>query len=255
MLFSRFLRPRAILNRHVTEVGWLLQTDHARFLWDAPRPLKRIDTPPQHAKSVAFCPAVIDQENRLFEVTCPFDLQLRIQINENGEASLNDTAGDESGINPRSLSQLSIISQRRQWKHPDRPLVQLKTPYTFIADEQVYLSQMPPFLSYKNPQWPGVVIGGRIPIHIWPRPLSWAFEWHDISQRLIIRRGEPWFYVRFETKDASRHVRLIEAELTPKLKSYFAGINGVVNYMNGTFSLFATAQARRPKQLLVKVKR
>jgi hypothetical protein len=114
---------------------------------------------------------------------------------------------------------------------------------------------MPPFLCYKNPQWPGVVIGGRVPIHIWPRPLSWAFEWYDISKDLMIKRGEPWFYLRFETTDANRHVRLVEADLTPELRTYFAGINGVVNYVNGTYSLFGTAQARRPKQLLVKVQR
>ena len=71
------------------------------------------------------------------------------------------------------------------------------------------------------------------------------------SRDLILRRGEPWFYVRFETEDPSRPVRLIEAEMTPQLKEYVGGLNAVTNYVNRTFSLFSTARERRPKRLLV----
>ena len=71
------------------------------------------------------------------------------------------------------------------------------------------------------------------------------------SRNLILRRGEPWFYVRFETEDPSRPVRLIEAEMTPQLKEYVGGLNAVTNYVNRTFSLFSTARERRPKRLLV----
>jgi hypothetical protein len=255
MFFSRLWNGNGISRKHVVEVGWVLQTDHARFIWDTPRLLKRQDGTPEHAKSVVYCPAVIDQESRLFEVACPFDLHLRMRCNEAGEATLIDVAGDQSGMTPRSLMQLTVLSQRKQWRHPDRPILQFKTPYTFIADEPVFLSQMPPFLTYRDPPWPGIVIGGRIPIHVWPRPLSWAFEWHDVTKDFVLQRGQPWFYIRFETMDASRHVRLVEAELTAELRNYFAGINGVTNYTNGTFSLFQTAQARRPKQLLVKARR
>src|SRR5262245_15276755 len=95
------------------------------------------------------------------------------------------------------------------------------------------------------------MIGGRLPIHIWPRHMMWAFEWMDPSQDLILRRGEPWFYVRFETQDPSRPVRLIEAEMTPELREHLNGLTGVTNYVNRTFSLFGTARERRPKTLLV----
>jgi hypothetical protein len=95
------------------------------------------------------------------------------------------------------------------------------------------------------------MIGGRFPIHIWPRALMWAFEWYDAKQDLVLRRGEPWFYVRFESQDPSRPVRLVEAEMTPQLKEFLKGVTSVTNYMNRTFSLFATARARRPKRLLV----
>ena len=62
-----------------------------------------------------------------------------------------------------------------------------------------------------------MLIGGRLPIHIWPRQMMWAFEWFEPSKPLTLRRGEPWFYVRFETFDPTRPVRLFEAEMTPEL--------------------------------------
>jgi hypothetical protein len=253
-LFPKLGKSGAPGHKNVVEVGWLLQTDHASFIWNAPRPFKRTEAPLPHAKSVALCPAVIDHETRLFEVTCPFDLHLRVTLGQNGEAVLTDAAGHESGMTPRTLNQLVFISPREQWRHPKRPILQLKTPYTFIADEAVFMTQMPPFLHYHRPRWPGLMIGGRIGIHIWPRSLSWAFEWHDVEADLLMTRGEPWFYVRFETQEGS-HIRLVEAELTAQLTKYLAGINGVVNYVNGTFSLFGNAQQRRPERLLVKVQR
>jgi hypothetical protein len=81
--------------------------------------------------------------------------------------------------------------------------------------------------------------------------MMWAFEWYDTSKELVLRRGEPWFYVRFETEDPSRPVRLIEAEMTPALEEYAAGAFAVTNYVNRTFSLFNTARERRPEKLLV----
>ena len=125
----------------------------------------------------------------------------------------------------------------------------------FVADEPVWLTQMPPFYARPNPAWPGLMIGGRFPIHIWPRELVWAFEWHDIKSDLIIRRGDPWFYVSFETEDPSGRVRLAEGTMTEELRAYTNGMRGVTNFVSRTFSLFNTAQLRRPKSLLVLKKR
>src|SRR5215213_2111521 len=85
--------------------------------------------------------------------------------------------------------------------------------------------------------------------------LMWAFEWHDPKQDLVLKRGEPWFYVRFETEDPSRPVKLVEAERTPEVKEYLGGLSAVANYVNRTFSLFSTARERRPKTLLTPKRR
>ena len=66
----------------------------------------------------------------------------------------------------------------------------------------------------------------------------------------MLNRGDPWFNVRFVTHDPSRPVRVFEAEMTPKLCEHIKGRSAVANYVKGTFSLFKTADARRPPTLL-----
>ena len=45
-------------------------------------------------------------------------------------------------------------------------------------------------------------------------------------------------------------MRLFEAELTPEFRDYKNGLSAVANYVNRTYSLFKTAESRRPKTLL-----
>ncbi len=238
----------------IVDVGWVLDTDRAGFIWEGPRKLTRPTGRTTHAKGVSVCPAVIDHEARIFEVPCPVDINLRWAPNgeEPAFVTLNK---DMSTIRPKHLNQLFVIVNKKEWRDPSRPIIQFMTPYVFVADEAVTINQLPPFYHYPAGQWPGLLIGGRFPIDVWPRGLTWAFEWYDTSKDLIIKRGEPWFYAIFETPDPSRKVRLIEAENTPELKEYTAGIKGVTNFVSRTFSLFNVAKSRRPKTLLVPKKR
>lgn len=111
---------------------------------------------------------------------------------------------------------------------------------------------MAPSQFFPEHRLPGLMVEGRLPIHLWPRQMMWAFEWYDTRQPLILKRGEPWFYVRFEAEDPTRPFRLVEAELTPQLRDYLRGLTAVSNYVNRTFSLFKIAERRRPKTLLVR---
>jgi hypothetical protein len=240
-----------------TEVGWLVDADHAGFIWDAPTRVRTgAAEGPRHAKSVAACPAVIDFEARHFAVPCPITARLKMTIDPNtGEAAVANAAGDQSPIRSKSLGDMVKRVAAKEWRHPARPIIQIVTPYVFLSDDAVTMSQTPPFGHFSRDQLPGVMIGGRFPIDVWPRHLMWAFEWHDLDRELVLTRGAPWFYVSFETGDPSRQVRLIEAERTPALQEYMSGLRSVTNYVNRTFSLFATARARRPAALLVKMKK
>lgn len=246
----RWLANRKKQARSV-DVGWVIDpAREATFIWDAPRKLARPGARTTHAKGISNCPAVTDHESRLIEVLCPIDIKLRFLRDAQGNPSMAGIDGEQSTIRPQQFSQMVMAVHPSEWRHPDRPLIQVMTPLLFVADEPVWMSQLPAFYHRASPPLPGVMLGGRFPIHIWPRELVWAFEWHDTSSDLIIRRGDPWFYVSFETDDPSRHVRLVEAEMTEPLKAYTNGMRGVTNYVSRTFTLFNTARSRRPKSLL-----
>ncbi len=254
---KRFLRPEpsADAKPRAVEVGWLLDTDKAGFIWEAPRRLSRTEPPPAHAKAVSYCPAVLDHEAKMFEVPCPIDCKLGFKLDDKGQPVLVNLEGDQSTIRGKHLNQMLAVVNRREWRHPDRPVIQFITPYVFLADEPVWMQQLPPITHYRPDPWPGVLIGGRLPIHVWPRQMMWAMEWFEPKKPLELKRGEPWFNVRFETHDPSRPVRLFEAEMTPELREYSRGMGAVANYVNRTYSLFKTAETRRPTTLLKKKER
>lgn len=245
----------AAKRRRVVEVGWIIDADKAGFIYEAPRPFQRNAPKPPSTKSVGVCPAVVDFEARIVEVACPFDIHIRMGRTDKGDLQLQYPRPNESASNPQYIAKLIHTHQPTEWREPNKPVLQIKTPYRFVADETVYINQLPPFYHFRQPPLPGVMIGGRFPIHDWPRILMWAFEWFDPTQDLILRRGEPWFCVRFETEDPSRQIRLVEATMTPELERHLKGMETVTQYVSRTFSLFPVAHARRPKQLLTKTKR
>jgi len=85
--------------------------------------------------------------------------------------------------------------------------------------------------------------------------LMWAFEWHEPEKPIKIKRGDPLFYMGFETQSPERPITVTETELTPELNDYMELISGAANYMNQTFSLFEAAEERRPETLLKPVAR
>ena len=236
-------------------VGWFLNNVKSAIIYEAPRRVRSAELSAKHAKSASRCPAVLALEARLFEICCPIDVALGFERGEDGKALLRVLGGDKSNIRASRLGEFIHLTKEPEWRHPERPMLQLALPYTFVSDAPVYLNQLAPFLHYRDDPLPGTIFAGRFPIHVWPRPLMWAFEWHDISKPLVLRRGEPLFYAQFETVPQDRPIVLVEAEKTPELMEYLDMIAGTVNYVSQTFSMFRTAEERRPTHLLTPRKR
>jgi len=236
-------------------VGWILKNTPKSVVYDPPQRVRSIEMSRTHAKSASRCPAIINLESRYFEIPCPFDLNLGFIRNTKGQVGLKNLAGEKSPIRKNKIGEVMHVVNEAEWRYKDRPTIQMKLPYLFISDEPVYLSQIAPFMHYPQTRLPGTIFGGRFPINVWPRSLMWAFEWHDVKAPLVLKRGDPLFYVQLETAPQNRAVRLIEAEQTPELKEYLDMISGAVEYVNQTFSLFEKAEARRPETLVKAVMR
>ncbi len=232
------------------QVGWFLTSDDRGVLFDPPERLTSRQTNTGHSKSASRCPAVIQMESRYFVIKAPYDLQIGFARDKDGRAVLVDRSGGAGSVRRSKQGQIITLVNESEWRYPDRPTVQVGLPYCFIADETLYLTQIGPFAHYRPDPLPGTIFGGRFPVNVWPRPLMWAFEWHDTTKDIILRRGEPLFYCHFEGVGPERPIQLVEAERTPELEAYMAKISGVVNYVNQTFSLFKAAEGMRPERLL-----
>lgn len=231
-------------------VGWFLSSDKGAVMYDPPERVLFRQTNKAHAKSASRCPAVVQLESRYFMIKCPFDMQIGFTRDAKGKATLVNRLGTASPVRASKLADLLTLVAESEWRYPDRPTVQLALPYTFICDEMCYITQLAAFAHYRKDPLPGTIFGGRFPLNIWPRPLMWAFEWHEPEKDIILRRGEPLYYCQFEGDDPSRAVQVVEAERTPELAAYMEKISGVVNYVNQSFGLFKAAEAMRPTKLL-----
>lgn len=236
-------------------VGWLLEDSKAGIVFDPPERVRSVEMNKAHAKSASRCPAVINLESRYFVIKCPFELHLKFVRDDNGRPGVRNMLGDRSPVRGKKLSQHLHMTAEEEWRYKDRPTLQLSLPYLFVADDPVYMSQVAPFMHYRKEPLPGTIFGGRFPINLWPRPLMWAFEWHEPEKDIRLNRGEPLFYALFETEPQDRPVQVIEAEATPELREYLDLISSTVNYVNQTFSLFKAAEERRPKQLVMAKRR
>jgi hypothetical protein len=245
-----FDRPEDGPKSGPVQVGWFLTSDKGAVLYDPPERVSFRQTNRAHAKSAARCPGVIQLESRYFMVKCPFDIHIGFGRDAKGKPQLINRAGGASPIRANKLGEVLTLVSETEWRYPDRPTIQLALPYCFIADETVYVTQLSAFMHYRRDPLPGTIFGGRFPLNIWPRPLMWAFEWHEPEKDIVLKRGEPLFYVQFEAEGPDRAIQVIEAERTEALKAYMDQIGGVVNYVNQTFGLFRAAEALRPKRLL-----
>ncbi|MFN3232902.1 MAG: hypothetical protein ACE363_12210 [Alphaproteobacteria bacterium] len=235
-------------GKQPVKIGWIVDAPRASFLYSEPKAVKAQRSIPLSARAVQACPAINEIERRLFEVPFPFDLHLSYE--RDGDDHNLFAVPEGTRLDDELVPHHVFLMKPEHWRAPTSPVIQIRAPYVFVADERVYINQLPPFLDRRSARWPGIMTAGRFPIDVWPRILSWGFEWTNPEEDLVFRRGDPWFYVQFETEHPDQRVELVPAENTPELQEYRRGLSDVVKYTSNTFSLFDTAQMRRPAQLL-----
>lgn len=236
-------------SKHI-EVGWFIDEVQGKFVFPKPEPLFKARAKALSGRSVQACPAINELERDYFVLKNPFDLRLRCIRNKDSY----DLHVVEQGtrIDHDLVSQFVYLMEPNLWRHEAVPVIQIKIPYFFITDAPCYMTMLAPYMSRNIVDWPGLFIGGRLPICIWPRSLNWAFEWTNLNNDLILKRGHDLCYLYFESDSLRTKASMHEIEYTKELEEYRRGIASVPKFMSNTFSLFETAIERRPKQLMRK---
>ena len=235
------------------QVGWLFASDLSAVVYFPP---ERLEWPPENAVSrgAADCPAIADLGRHYYVIRSPFTLHLRCTHFVPGAEFFYDVSpldGGDKVLTGATLSKVLAVMPPTIWESPNYPTLQLHLPYTFVSDESVYIEQLPAFYSPVSSQWPIMLYGGRFPIDIWPRQLNFSFQWVDLTRPLLIRRGDPLFYVRFFPEERDRKIQLLEALRTRELESFMASVRDVTAVVSRSFSLFSRAAEMRPKRLVV----
>ncbi|MEO1776741.1 MAG: hypothetical protein AAFS07_17515 [Pseudomonadota bacterium] len=230
------------------DIGYCLADPSAGFAFQPPRSVVSTRSRPLGPRAVQNCPAVNQIERQLIEIPSPIALRLRLE----GQGQNLQMRVDPTGTFAKGdvLRRMLRLEPPPRWRQPDRPVVRLSIPFFFVTDEPCMASMMPPFMHEGMRRWPGVGIGGRWPVTIWPQTIDWALEWDMPQGELVLRQGEPLAYVMFEFDDPNKRPRLVEADLTPELSEYRAGMDGVHHITDDIEGLWQAAAERRPERLL-----
>lgn len=231
------------MSERAESIHWGLMPSEASHIFFDPVRRSERHSKPASIKGVQACPAVQTSLSRSFMIRCPFDLRLRLVERPGGVPHVHMIEA-QSSVNAAKISRMMSLMPQGEWRNNDFPVLQIATPYVFISESVAFVSQRyPSDAAGSGGVWR--LIEGRFPIHLWRRPLSWAIEWINKKDDLILRRGDPWFNVDFEISNPSHPILLNRKELTDDIKADIFASKDVSSYVHGTFSLFKTAHERR----------
>jgi len=216
-------------------IYWSLLEREAGAIYFAPASSLDRKQKSRSNSSVLSCPAVLASRQRTYVVCCPFDLRLRLVGNLDKPAVHIIDKG--TSIAPDKLKGMFTLMPNVDWINPSVPVFQIATPYIFFSEQKTYLTQRHPY-GLIGKDLPHRVVEGRFPISSWKRPLSWACEWVRTENDFIMKRGEPWFDITFETNDAAKPVKLENYAMTEQLSKEILKNSEVTGYVRGTFTLF-----------------
>jgi hypothetical protein len=188
------------------------------------------------------CPAFSDHFKNIYLIRSPVDIKIIFKKEENGNGFLTIEPQNQVFFN-------SYIQPRGNQAGKDDPfLMSIYFTYLFVADDDCLLEQMPAIFYGDEILNKIRLIPGSFNIHRWYRVLDFAFEVKDISQPLIINRGDPLFYIRFNAglnKKVTLKNKKFDEDVYEALKSC---INTKIGSPNKALNfLYKLAERVKPK--------
>lgn len=152
---------------------------------------------PLHSKT-SLCPA-LKKNKDWWVIKAPYTYHLKNSFLENGESSV--TLLPRSSFRNDVFDKIVIIEPKSAWNRKNTPVIQFQLYLTFWTKEKdIEIEAFPAFMSHKLNKQPLVSIYGSYPISDWMRPLNFAFDWVEPDKEILIERGDPLLYVKFNKK-------------------------------------------------------
>jgi hypothetical protein len=197
------------------------------------------------------CPSVRSYFENIFQVKSPFSLQLRLTKSSEGYSF--QPVYPFTTLSESKFLEFLIIEPVDSWRNSYIPAIQFPSPYVFFTDVPATIEQFTPTLANSSSMnWR--VIPGKFNIYDWQRPLNWAIEWDTRQGDLIIRTGEPLYFVKFtELSSNSNEVELVNEPLTEIIQERLRLSRGITGIRKSTLPLMKkTGETRAGKKLISK---
>lgn len=231
------------------DIGYCLTDPAGGFAFRPPQTVFSTRDRPLGTRAIQNCPAVNAIERHLVEIPSP--VGIRLVLEEEGGEPVLGVIEQGTFVEPQHIAEMIALEPRERWRHESRPVLQMTLPWFFVTDTPCMINLVPPFLAAGPRRWPGTMVAARWPLTIWPRTLTWGFEWDRPDRELTLKQGEPLAYALFEFNKPDARPRLVEAELTPELAEYRRQMANVHHITSEIEEVWRGAEARRPERLLV----
>ena len=235
-------------------VGWCYSISDGIAALEKPEKLLLPKDKTPNKRGFLSCPAVTHALAGVVVIKSSFSLHLKFKRVE--DAYLITPIYPFTSISHPKLSEFLRLEPKESWLSETIPALQFPTPYLFVADESIEVEQFSPSLvSVSNMNWR--VIPGRFNIYGWQRPLNWAIEWDTKCGDLIVKQGDPLYFVRFFDGSGKgiTDLNLIEIESTEEIKEKLSSTAGVTALRRGFKPILNKAVQDRKGKLLVPKKK
>jgi hypothetical protein len=150
------------------------------------------------------CPAFQDYYKNCFLIKSPVDLTIKVE-NINGTKIITTKEYDQDFFNKNVDARLD--------QNSTYSMLSLKFHYVFFSDEPVMLEQLEATMHKTKMSNNINLITGTYDISKWIRVVEFAVEILDDKKPIVIKRGDPLYYVRFVTDKNVVLTRVIDKDI------------------------------------------
>ena len=160
------------------------------------------------------CPAVINFFKDTYIVRSPADITFKVNSNT-VVVSKSQKGVIESILETSNTANSDVYAS-----------FQLTLPILFFSKESVEIQQLPAFMHTNRFTSNTKIIPGKFDISKWVRPIVVGFEVVDIEKDVVIKRGDPIYYVKL-TSQNNKRIKLEQVEMDFKLAQLVSKCTGV----------------------------